>query len=107
LGEKVKEGKNQKTVLSHAEEQRIVDTFNCRDAVEDSSVVVDYDAIAAKNRSLSAGQYFDVKIEYSDISPERFGAMVSAYQGNLAEMVEESRELEQSIKNRLRWLVYA
>ena len=41
LGTKVKEGKNQKTLLSHAEEQRIVDTFNAREAVEDFSVVVD------------------------------------------------------------------
>ena len=58
LGKKVKEGKNQKTLLSHSEEQRIVDTFNAREAVEDFSVVVDYDDIAAKNYSLSAGQYF-------------------------------------------------
>jgi len=58
LGKKVKEGKNQKTLLSHSEEQRIVDTFRAREAVEDFSVVVDYDDIAAKNYSLSAGQYF-------------------------------------------------
>ena len=31
---------------------------------DDFSVVVSYDDIAAKNYSLSAGQYFDVKIEY-------------------------------------------
>ena len=59
LGQKVKEGKNQKTLLSGAEEQHIVTTFNAREAVEGFSVVVDCDAIAAKNYSLSAGQYFD------------------------------------------------
>lgn len=97
LGEKVKEGKNQKTLLSHEEEQRIVATFNAREAVEDFSVVVDYAAIAAKNYSLSAGQYFEVKIEYQDLPPAQFTAKIDAYQSNLAEMFEESKKLESRI----------
>jgi type I restriction enzyme M protein len=64
LGTKVKDGKNQKTLLSEAEEDRIIAVFNGKEAVEDFSVVVSYDEIAAKNYSLSAGQYFEVKIEY-------------------------------------------
>ncbi|CAN4280800.1 type I restriction-modification system subunit M [Pseudoxanthomonas sp. LjRoot125] len=107
LGEKVKEGKNQKTLLSGAEEQRIVETFNAREAVEDFSVVVDYDAIAAKNYSLSAGQYFEVKIEYTDLTPAEFSAKVAVYQSNLAGMFEQSRELELSILDKLRGLVHA
>src|SRR5690606_20395305 len=42
LGEKIKDGKNQKTVLSQDEEQRIIDTFNAKEAVEDFSVAVRY-----------------------------------------------------------------
>ncbi len=106
LGEKVKEGKNQKTLLSHAEEQRIVNTFNVREAVEDFSVVVDYEAIAAKNWSLSAGQYFDVKIEYSDLSPEQFAAKVATHQANLTGMFAQSRDLERLIAKNLKGLVY-
>jgi type I restriction enzyme M protein len=98
LGEKVKEGKNQKTLLSPEEEQRIVDIFNARQAVEDFSVVVDYDTIAAKNYSLSAGQYFDVKIEYSDITPKQFSEKVGGYQQRLAAMFEESKALESKIQ---------
>lgn len=97
LGTKVKEGKNQKTLLSHAEEQRIVDTFNAREAVEDFSVVVGYEEIAAKNYSLSAGQYFEVRIEYEDLTPEQFDAQVAAHQKNLDKMFEQSRELESRI----------
>ncbi|HJP99823.1 MAG TPA: class I SAM-dependent DNA methyltransferase [Rhodanobacteraceae bacterium] len=97
LGEKVKEGKNQKTLLSHAEEQRIVDTFNACEAVEDFSVVVGYDAIAAKNYSLSAGQYFEVKIEYEDLTPVQFAAKIDSYQSNLAQLFRKSRELESEI----------
>lgn len=101
LGTKVKEGKNQKTLLSHAEEQRIVATFNAREAVEDFSVVVDYATIAAKNYSLSAGQYFEVKIAYEDLTPEQFAEKVAGYQANLAAMFEQSRELEARITDSL------
>ena len=68
LGQKVKEGKNQKTVLDPEEEQKIIDVFNSKDPVENFSVVVSYDEIKAKNYSLSAGQYFEVKIENVEIS---------------------------------------
>jgi len=97
LGQKVKEGKNQKTLLSHAEEQWIVNTFNAREAVEDFSVVVDFDALAAKNFSLSAGQYFEVKIAYEDITPKQFVAKIAAYQMDLTGMFEISRKLEKQI----------
>ena len=70
LGEKVKDGKNQRTVLTRDEEQRIIDVFNFRDVEDDFSVAVSYDDIKAKNYSLSAGQYFEVKIEYVDITAE-------------------------------------
>lgn len=97
LGTKVKEGKNQKTLLSHTEEQRIVDTFNAREAVEDFSVVVGYDDIAAKNYSLSAGQYFEVRIDYVDLTSAEFAKRMEAYQSNLAKMFKQSRELEAKI----------
>ena len=102
LGRKVKEGKNQKTLLSAEEEQRIVATFNAREAVEDFSVVVGYDEIAAKNYSLSAGQYFEVKIAYEDLTPQQFADKISAYRTNLAEMFDQSRTLEAEIAEALR-----
>jgi type I restriction enzyme M protein len=101
LGEKVKEGKNQKTLLSHAEEQRIVDTFNAREAVEDFSVVVDYETIAAKDWSLNAGQYFEVKIAYEDITPKQFAKKIEDFQSQLDAMYVESSKLEKKIKVRL------
>ena len=57
LGETVKEGKNQKTLLSTDEENRIIETFNQHEAKEDFSVVVSYEQIKEKNYSFSAGQY--------------------------------------------------
>lgn len=106
LGDKVKDGKNQKTVLSQEEEQRIIDTFNSKQAVEDFSVTVSYEAIEAKNYSLSAGQYFDVKIEYVDITPEQFAEKMQGFTSNLESLFGQSRELEVQIKKQLAGLKY-
>jgi type I restriction enzyme M protein len=106
LGEKVKDGKNQKTVLTPDEEQHIIDTFNAKEAVEDFSLAVSYDEIEAKNYSLSAGQYFDVKIEYVDITPEQFADKMQGFTSNLDSLFRESRELEAEIKKQLAGLRY-
>lgn len=106
LGTKIKDGKNQKTVLSPEEEQTIIDTFNKHEAVENFTVIVSYEDIKAKNYSFSAGQYFDVKIEYTDISPEEFEAKMTDFKTNLDKMFAESRELECEIKKQLAGLKY-
>ena len=106
LGEKVKDGKNQKTVLTADEEQQIIDVFNAKEAVEDFSVAVSYDDIEAKNYSLSAGQYFDVKIEYVDITPEQFAEKMQGFTNNLDSLFSQSRDLETEIKKQLAGLKY-
>ncbi|SEG03211.1 HsdM family class I SAM-dependent methyltransferase [Marinobacterium lutimaris] len=106
LGEKIRDGKNQKTVLSQEEELRIIDTFNAKKAMEDFSVAVSYDEIEAKNYSLSAGQYFDLKIEYVDITPEQFADKLQRFTTNLDCLFNQSRDLEVEIKNKLAGLRY-
>jgi len=106
LGTKVKDGKNQKTLLSEEEENRIIATFNTKQAVEDFSVVVSYDEIAAKNYSLSAGQYFDVKIEYMDMSPQQFDTKSQGFSANLERLFKKSGELEEEIRKQLARLKY-
>ena len=106
LGEKVKDGKNQKTVLTECEEKRICEAFNNKWSEEDFSVVVSYDDIAAKNYSLSAGQYFDVKIEYTDMTPEQFAAKMKGFTENLNNLFEQSRELEVQIKMQMADIKY-
>lgn len=101
LGEKIKDGKNQKTVLKEDEEQRIIDVFNHKQAQDGFSVVVSYEKIKEKNYSLSAGQYFDVKIEYVDITPEQFAEKMKGFTDNLDSLFSQSRELEVRIKNQL------
>jgi type I restriction enzyme M protein len=106
LGETVKEGKNQRTVLTPTEEQLIIDTFNNKQAVDDLAVVVTKDEIEAKNYSFSAGQYFEVKIEHVDISPEEFTAKMKTFESNLANFFAESKMLEIEIQNNLKSLKY-
>ena len=106
LGTKVKDGKNQKTLLTEAEEDRIIAAFNGKTAVEDFSVVVGYDEIAAKNYSLSAGQYFDVKIEYADLTPAEFAEQMQGFNERLDSLFNESANLEQEIRKQLSGLRY-
>ena len=106
LGIKVKEGKNQKTVLSNAEEEQIIDVFNAKEVQEDFSVVVSYDEITAKNYSLSAGQYFEVKIEYIDISADEFATKMNSFESNLETLFAESKSLEKEIQTNLKSLKY-
>ncbi len=106
LGETVKEGKNQKTVLRHDEEDMIISTFNEHKALDDFSVVVSYEQISEKNYSFSAGQYFDVKIEYIDITHDEFEAKMNSYKTNLNDLFAESRQLEQEIQKQLEGLKY-
>jgi type I restriction enzyme M protein len=107
LGTKVKDGKNQKTLLSEAEEDRIIATFNAKEVVEDFSVVVSYADIAAKNYSLSAGQYFDVKIEYSDLTLAQFAEKMQGFNDRLDALFKDSAELELEIKEQLTKVRYA
>ena len=106
LGTTVKEGKNQKTVLSEEEEDRIINTFNKHEAIEDFTVVVSYEQIAEKNYSFSAGQYFDVKIEYTDITPDEFAAKMDGFKSNLNSLFAESKTLEKEIQKQLEGLKY-
>lgn len=106
LGTKVKDGKNQKTVLSVEEENKIIETFNKQEVVDDFSILVSYEDIKNKNYSLSAGQYFDVKIEYVDISAEEFEAKMNEYKSNLKEYFKQSHELEDEIQRQLELLKY-
>lgn len=106
LGTKVKEGKNQKTVLNEAEENRIIEVFNTKKIEDDFSVVVSYDDIKNKNYSLSAGQYFEVKIEYVDITAEEFTAKMNAFETTLESLFAESKTLEKEIQKNLKGLRY-
>lgn len=106
LGTKVKDGKNQRTVLSSEEIQKIEDTFIKQEAIDDFSVCVTYDEIKEKNYSLSAGQYFEIKIEYVELTPEEFSQKMAIYTADLEKYFAEGKTLEKQIKQSLGELKY-
>lgn len=97
LGETIKEGKNQRTVLTAEEEQKITDVFNEKKAVEELSVVVTAEEIKAKNYNFSAGQYFEIKIEYVEISAEEFAQKMNDFETTLKNLFEQSSQLDKEI----------
>ncbi|MAB56574.1 MAG: SAM-dependent methyltransferase [Aequorivita sp.] len=102
LGTTVKEGKNQKTVLQPNEEQKIIDTFVNKNALDDFSVVVTYEEIKTKNYSLSAGQYFEIKIEYDIITKEDFIKKVAYYENYLKNNFEKGNSLNKEILKQIK-----
>lgn len=101
LGSKVKVDDNQRTVLSDAEIERIIDTFNAGQHVEDFCVTVSDEQIKEKKYSFSAGQYFEVKIEYVNLTPAEFAEKMQGFQTRLQAMFEEGHRLEEEIKEQL------
>lgn len=107
LGTKEKvDGKNQKTVLSEEEITKIIDTFNVGEPVNDFCVAVSYEDIKQKKLSFSAGQYFEVKIEYVELTPEEFIEKMNGFATRLDGLFAESRRLEEEIKQQLERVKY-
>ena len=102
LGTKEKvDGKNQKTVLSEDDMALIIDTFNAGNPVDDFCVAVSYEDIEQKKLSFSAGQYFEVKIEYVELTPEEFNQKMNGFAMRLNGLFLAGRQLESEIKEQL------
>ena len=107
LGHKVKvDGKNQKTVLDGSEISHIIDVFNNKKAEDDLSVIVSYEDIITKKHSFSAGQYFDVKIEYVALTEEQFTEKINSIEHDLSAIFSENRELEDELIKQFGGLKY-
>ena len=106
LGEEYKDGNNQRRRLRPEEIDLIVDTFAKKEAVDDFSVYVTYEEIIAKKYALAAGQYFDVKIEYVDMTPEEFNEKMAGYQAELVKLFDEGDKLQKEIIEQLKKVKY-
>ena len=104
MGHKEKIKDLQKTVLTSEELNKIVNDFVNHTVEEDFTVSVTYDAIKEKNYSLSAGQYFDVKIEYVDITQEEYEKMIVEFNADFEKYVKETTQFQQEISEILKEL---
>lgn len=101
LGETIKENGNQKTKLRTEEIQQIVNTFRNKEVIEDFSVTPTFDEIKEKGYSFSAGQYFDIKIDYVDITEDEFNRRMDNFKTTLRQQFNESHRLEEEILKQL------
>lgn len=106
LGEdKQVEGKKRR-VLSDADEQLIIDTFKRHEAVEGLAEVPSYEDMEANGYSFSAGQYADVKIEYTPLTTGEFRDRMEAFNVKFAQMMERGAMLDKEIQTQMEKLRY-
>ena len=106
MGEEYKDGNNQKRRLRDFEIEQIISTFQKKEAVDDLSVAVTYDEIKEKKYSLAAGQYFDVKIDYVELTQDEFNAKMAEYTANLQAFFVEGNALQAEIMEELKKVKY-
>ena len=97
LGQDTKIGGLKKTVLSDKDVEKIVETFRENKPVEDFSVAIPYSDFEGKGYSFSAGQYFDVKINYVDISHDDFTASIEGHKKSLKKLFDDGKILQEKI----------
>ena len=105
LGEKIKEGKNQKTLLKNEEEELIINTFNKKENIEKFSVLVSTDEIQQKNFSLNPGQYFDLSIKHEEISEQDFQSKLQDLKNSIDDDFNKSKEIHDEITSFLNKLI--
>jgi type I restriction enzyme M protein len=97
LGTKIKDGKNQKTLLSEEDEQKIIDAVNNAEAIDGFSAVKTFDELKAGKYSFNPGGYFDVSIEHIEISQQEFAKAMAESKTKLTMLFNESKALEKEI----------
>ena len=65
--------------------------------VENLSVLVSLDEIKQKKYNFFAGQYFEAKIEYEDISIEEFEDKLDELKGLLSSITNEQNDITKEI----------
>ena len=106
MGEEYQEGSNKKKRLRDFEIDKIVATFENKEKIDDFSSVVRYDEIKEKGYSLSAGQYFDIEIEYENMTNEEFENYMDTFKNNLKECIEKNKKLDKELNDVLGGLYY-
>jgi len=101
LGEIVKEGKNQKTLLSESDEQQIIEAFLDRSS-SGIAKVVDFKMIADRNYSWAPGHFLIQKPEEQAISKEKFQKEVGFLIRQISADLDEITALKISLAKNLK-----
>jgi len=97
LGEKIKIDDTQRTILSEEDEKKIIKVFKNRQIIDEFSVTPKFDEIKKNKYSLNAGSYFDVKVEYKNITNDQFKEDLNKFKNEIEESSKKSRKLEEKL----------
>lgn len=106
LGEKVKDGKNQRTILYKEDMNKITKTYIDKIEEDKFSVLVDYSRILEKKSSLSAGPYFDIKMDYVELTKAEFNDYINKCKSNIENLIGENNKLNEDILKSIEELNY-
>ncbi|MBR3959176.1 MAG: SAM-dependent DNA methyltransferase [Bacteroidales bacterium] len=97
MGHDEKDGNNLRTFLDQKEINTIVDTFSKRTSINGFSVVVSHQDVRDNGYSLNAGQYFDVNIEYVDITQNEFAQRMIEYKRQFQSMIKDDKAYKEQL----------
>lgn len=97
LGTSIKEGKNQKTVLSPSEEDLVIETFRNNTEIDEFSISLTGEQIALKDYSFAAGQYLVIKNTHVDLTKEEFNSRINRIKTELVEISKQSKKIDESL----------
>ena len=97
MGHDEKDGNNLRTFLDQKEINTIVDTFSKRTSINGFSVVVSHQDVRDNGYSLNAGQYFDVNIEYVDITQNEFTQRMIEYKRQFQSMIKDDKAYKEQL----------
>lgn len=106
VGKKVSLEDGQRTILSPDDEKLIINTFKQKVTVEDFSELVSRQKIQKRSYSFSAGQYFPVKMVYSEVTSQEFTEEIGKLTKEIEDLFYLSKKYEGEIKKSLGALVY-
>ena len=106
LGEKVSLEDGQRTILSNDDKRKIIDTFKDEKAIDDFSVIVNNLEIKQNSYSFSAGQYFDVKMMYDELTADEFDEAIAKHLNVLEEMFMSGVKLQKEIIKQVKRIEY-
>ena len=107
LGKTIKDAnKQKKTLLSTDDEKKIIDTFINNIAVDDFSVSVSKEDIINKKYSFSAGHYFEIKLNFTNISLKDFENKNEIFKKDLSKLLKENQKIEEEIFLNLKKINY-
>lgn len=106
LGYKVKDGRNQRTLLSPEDIDMIEKTFIDRNVIQDFSTITSIDEIIENDYSFLATQFFDFVPTYININKDEFVKKVEDDLETISELTSDNSKLYNELSEMLKGIKY-